>query len=140
MAKALDAPKNRSPNPSYGAVEHSARPHYLFQSTVKQSVIRQGYPVKRLTVATLFTLILASPISWATANDSYQAGISSFKSAHYEQAIEHFVAARKARLNIPTLHYNLGATHYKLGQYRLAEAAFSAIHTDTTWGALAQKV
>jgi len=86
----------------------------------------------------LFTLVLASSASSATANDSYQAGISSFKSAHYEQALEHFVAARKAGLNIPTLHYNLGATHYKLGQYRLAGVAFSAIDNDATWGALAQ--
>jgi hypothetical protein len=86
----------------------------------------------------LVIAFFASANIWAAASERYHAGISAFKASDYSQALEHFAAARRAGMTSPTLHYNLGATHYKLGHYRLAAAEFSRIGEDPKWGALAQ--
>jgi len=89
-------------------------------------------------IALLIVVCAAGGNSWASASDSYQAGIRAFNALDYEQALAQFIAARQAGMESPTLHYNLGATYYKLGKYRPAAAEFSSIGEDPNWGALAQ--
>jgi tetratricopeptide (TPR) repeat protein len=96
--------------------------------------------MKRTGIATAFTLLFAaaSAIASAARVDDFQAGVAAFKAGHHHEALLRFTAARESGVKTPTLYYNLGATHYVLGSYRLAEVEFAAIEDDPEWGALAQ--
>lgn len=91
-----------------------------------------------ITTLIVLSITIGTPPSWASASDSYAAGIRAFKSGDYSEALADFDDAFRLGMDAPTLHYNLGATHFKLGDYPKAAAAFSAIESDPEWGALAQ--
>lgn len=80
----------------------------------------------RMTIATLLALLLAAPValSAATAREVFQRGVEAAREDEYQQAIEHFEAARRAGLDTGALHFNLGVALYRVGRIDDAEAAF----------------
>jgi tetratricopeptide (TPR) repeat protein len=80
----------------------------------------------RVTIATLLALLLAVPVavSAATAREAFQRGVEAAQEDEYQQAIEHFEAARRAGLDTGALHFNLGVALYRVGRFNDAEAAF----------------
>ncbi len=89
---------------------------------------------QRLLCAMLSMLCLAA----GAANSEFQNGINAFRAADHERALEHFQTAHDHGVRTPTLFYNLGATHFQLGNFDESYAAFQQIGSDAEWGALAQ--
>lgn len=81
-------------------------------------------------------LFLSSAL--ADGRDSYREGMESFKNQQYQQALVYFQEAERAGFEGPTLAYNLGATHYRLGNYDSAARHFRRLQGDPEWGALAE--
>jgi len=82
-------------------------------------------------------LILLSPHSVASVDDSYKAGIKAFRGGDYENALQHFQAAEAAGLDNARLFFNLGSTYYKLGRYNQSREYFSRLEDHPKWGGLA---
>lgn len=61
------------------------------------------------------------------ARDAFVAGETAFAAADYRRAVEHFEAARDAGLAGPAVHYNIGVSYYRLGEYERAGQTFSMI-------------
>ena len=80
----------------------------------------------RVTIVTLISLLLAAPVAVvaATAREAFQQGVEAAQEDEYQQAIEHFEAARRAGLDTGALHFNLGVALYRVGRLDDAEAAF----------------
>src|SRR5262245_40485525 len=74
----------------------------------------------------------------ATADPlAFDRGIAAFGAGDYGGALESFLDAQRAGLDTPGLHYNLGATYYKLQRYPEAEREFQGLARDSAWGPLA---
>jgi tetratricopeptide (TPR) repeat protein len=75
----------------------------------------------------------------AAAEDAlaFERGIAAFSAGDFDAALQSFLAAQRAGLDTPGLHYNLGATYYKLQRYPEAEREFEALARDSDWAALA---
>ena len=88
-------------------------------------------------------VLLLSTVSWQpvrAAADSAQAaeqGVTAFRAGDYEAALRSFLDALQAGLDTPGLHYNLGATYYRLQRYPEAEREFQALAPDPNWAPLA---
>jgi len=65
-------------------------------------------------------------------------GVTAFRAGHYQAALRSFLDALGAGLDTPGLHYNLGATYYRLQHYPEAEREFQALTPDPKWAALAR--
>jgi len=65
----------------------------------------------------------ATPL-YAAGENEFDTGVRLFSNAEYRAALTHFVAAEKAGMKEPKLYFNMGVSHYKLGQYPLAKKAF----------------
>ena len=88
-------------------------------------------------------VLLLSTVPWQpvrAAADSAQAaeqGVTAFRAGDYEAALRSFLVALQAGLDTPSLHYNLGATYYRLQRYPEAEREFQGLATDPNWAPLA---
>jgi len=80
----------------------------------------------RVAIAAAAVLLLAIPVavSAATAREAFRQGVEAAQADQYQQAIEHFEAARRAGLDTGALHFNLGVALYRVGRFDDAEAAF----------------
>lgn len=67
----------------------------------------------------------------------FQSGMEASKRGAYDQALEHFSAARAAGMAKPALHYNIGVCYYKLEKYQEAEEAFRKTAESPAMAALA---
>ncbi len=76
----------------------------------------------------------------AAANGELAAeqGVTAFRAGDYQAALRSFLDALGAGLDTPDLHYNLGATYYRLQRYPEAEREFQALTPDPKWAALAR--
>jgi tetratricopeptide (TPR) repeat protein len=93
---------------------------------------------QRLRAILVFALgiCFGSP-AYATPSDDFRLGVEAFRNARYEQALNHFMAARSAGMETATLHYNLGSTYYRLGRFEDAMAQFDVLSDHATWRELA---
>ena len=64
-------------------------------------------------------------------------GVTAFRAGDYQAALQSFLDALQAGLDTPGLHYNLGATYYRLQRYPEAEREFQALAPDPKWAPLA---
>ncbi|MDZ7787405.1 MAG: tetratricopeptide repeat protein [Halofilum sp. (in: g-proteobacteria)] len=80
----------------------------------------------RVAIAAALVLLLVTPaaVSAATAREMFRQGVEAAQEDEYEQAVEHFEAARQAGLDTGALHFNLGVALYRVGRLDEAEAAF----------------
>ncbi|WP_114416962.1 tetratricopeptide repeat protein [Marinospirillum perlucidum] len=87
-----------------------------------------------------FLLLLAlsfAPLLMA-ASAAFEKGLEAFQAGDYATALS-FFQEEEARGNTrTTLYYNLGSTHYQLGNYQQAADYFARITQDERWGALAE--
>jgi tetratricopeptide (TPR) repeat protein len=72
------------------------------------------------------------------ASAAMQAGIGEFRTGAFAQALRDFLDARRDGLDTPVLHYNLGATYYKLGRDKEAAAEFTSLLPDPKFGEFAR--
>lgn len=84
-------------------------------------------------------LLCVAAVGVATAQDSltFERGIAAFGSGDFDAALQSFLEAQRRGLDTPGLHYNLGATYYRLGRYADAEREFTELARDPAWSALA---
>jgi len=68
---------------------------------------------------------------------AFERGVAAFGTGDYEAALRFFAEARRGGLDTPGLHYDLGATYYRLQRYAEAEAEFTSLARDPAWAALA---
>ena len=91
-------------------------------------------------VVAAFLLLSVVPLRPAAAVDGAQAfeqGIKAFRAGDFPAALRAFLEARRAGLDTPGLHYDLGATYYRLQRYPEAEDEFQGLARDREWAALA---
>ena len=75
-------------------------------------------------------LIAPSQAANAAAGDAvdaqsmFKSGNAAFRSGDYSSALANYNDAMANGKNSPRLFYNMGLTHYRLGQYSLARSAF----------------
>ena len=74
----------------------------------------------------------------ARARAALQAGISEFRAGAYSQALLDFLGAQREGIDTPVLHYNLGATYYKLNRDQQAKAEFQSLLRDPQFGEFAR--
>lgn len=72
-----------------------------------------------------------------TAQDTFQQGLAAARAGDSHAALGYFERAREAGLASGALFYNLGVTHYKLGQYPQAREAFERLTGHPGLGPLA---
>lgn len=72
-----------------------------------------------------------------TAQDIFQQGLAAARAGDSQTALSYFERAREAGLASGALFYNLGVTHYRLGQYPQARDAFERLTGHPTLGPLA---
>lgn len=63
----------------------------------------------------------------ARADQAFSEGKAAFQAGHYEAALAHFLAARRAGKDTEAVTYNLGVTFYRLGRYAKAKDEFRAL-------------
>lgn len=63
----------------------------------------------------------------AAASSALQKGIKEFQAGGFTQALADFQEAQRLGLDTPVLHYNLGATYYKLDRDSQAETEFRSL-------------
>lgn len=81
----------------------------------------------RFRVHGLYLVAAACLLTAATAfaaNDAFEAGVAASKRGDFQQAVEHFQAARDQGRDSPALYHNLGVAYYKLGRHDEARRAF----------------
>jgi tetratricopeptide (TPR) repeat protein len=95
----------------------------------------------RISPVVLVALLVCAALrcAGAAAQDApaFERGIAAFQSGDYAAALQSFLEAQRAGLDTPGLHYNLGATYYRLQRYPEAEREFQALARDPAWAALA---
>jgi tetratricopeptide (TPR) repeat protein len=89
-------------------------------------------------VALLLCFVAGQPAGAAEADPlAFERGVAAFGTGDYGAALQSFLEAQRTGLDSPGLHYNLGATYYRLQRYSDAEREFSALARDSAWEALA---
>ena len=98
-----------------------------------------GFRLSRFVVVLLLSIVPWQPVR-AAANGELAAeqGVIAFRAGDYQAALRSFLDALGAGLDTPGLHYNLGATYYRLQRYPEAEREFQALTPDPKWAALAR--
>ncbi len=87
--------------------------------------------------------MVLSVVPWQPAGaaadgaQAFEQGVEAFRAGDYPAALQSFLDARQAGLDTPGLHYNLGATYYRLQRYSEAEREFRGLASDPEWAALA---
>jgi len=81
-----------------------------------------------MMVATLVLLLIfiqgAGAASTVDAEASFDTGVKAFRGGDYEQALNHFVHARRLGMDTNKLHYNLGVAYYHLERFSEARNEF----------------
>ncbi len=91
-----------------------------------------------VVVSLCLSVVPGQPAGAATQGaQAFDQGIQAFHAGNYQAALKSFLDARQAGLDTPGLHYNLGATYYRLGRYAEAEDEFQALARDPEWASLA---
>ena len=67
--------------------------------------------------------LAVAAVQAAGGEEQFQAGLGAFRAGDYRQALVHFEQARHAGYDSATLDYNVGVSHYKLGDYQQARSA-----------------
>jgi len=67
----------------------------------------------------------------------FEQGIKAFRGGDYPAALQSFLDASRAGLDTPGLHYDLGATYYRLQRYPDSEREFLGLAKNPEWAALA---
>lgn len=89
-------------------------------------------------IALFFCVALGQPVGAAAQGaQAFDRGIAAFQAGDHGAALRWFLEAQGAGLDTPGLHYNLGATYYRLQRYPEAEREFQALARDPAWRALA---
>jgi tetratricopeptide (TPR) repeat protein len=89
-------------------------------------------------VVVLFLCVLPGQLRAAAQEaEAFDQGNQAFRAGDYEGALRSFLDARAAGLDTGSLHYNLGATYYRLGRYAEAGQEFQALTRDAQWAPLA---
>ena len=98
-----------------------------------------GFRLSRFVVVLLLSIVPWQPVR-AAADGSLAAeqGVTAFRAGDYQAALRSFLDALGEGLDTPDLHYNLGATYYRLQRYPEAEREFQALTPDPKWAALAR--
>lgn len=83
-------------------------------------------------------LLCVAAVGPAMAQDplTFERGVAAFGSGDYDAALRSFLEAQRSGLESPGLHYNLGATYYRLRRYADAEREFAGLARDPAWSAL----
>ena len=74
----------------------------------------------------------------ARASAALKRGIGEFQAEAFAQALGDFLAAQREGLDTPVLHYNLGATYYRLNRDQQAETEFKFLLHDPKFGDFAR--
>lgn len=78
------------------------------------------------------------PALAATAGEAgFEQGLAASQRGKHRQAIKAFLQAQQAGFNKPALHYNLGVSYFRLGDYAKARQRFERLTRDPQWAALA---
>ena len=80
--------------------------------------------IHRLVILILLSVTLPLVAAETTANDYFEQARQAFKKGDFALAVQEFKKAQQAGMDNAALHYNLGVSYYRLGDYRKAEAAF----------------
>ena len=89
-------------------------------------------------VAVSLVLCMASGQAAAAQDaEAFDRGIAAFQAGDYGAALRSFLEAQRAGSDTPGLHYNLGATYYRLQRYSEAEREFQGLARSPAWTALA---
>src|SRR5262245_10482596 len=98
-----------------------------------------GLRTFRIVAVSFFVWLAHGFAAGVAAQDmlTFDRGVAAFGTGDYASALESFVEAQRSGLDTPTLHYNLGATYYKLQRYPDAEREFERLAGDSAWSALA---
>lgn len=89
-------------------------------------------------VVLLFLCVLPGQLRAAAQEaEAFDQGMQAFRAGDYEGALRSFLDARAAGLDTGSLHYNLGATYYRLGRYAEAGQEFQALTRNAQWAPLA---
>jgi tetratricopeptide (TPR) repeat protein len=91
-----------------------------------------------MTKTTILLVLLASLLVFSDrghtagslASGQFADGTKAFEAGDYLQALSQFQAARDSGMTGPAIHYNIAVCHYKLAEYRQAEAVFRQIAHD----------
>lgn len=92
--------------------------------------------IKAIKVASLAGLASAS--LFAQAQDYFAQGTAAFKRGEYQGALALFEREQQRGSSNSKLTYNIGVTHFKLGNYRQAGDTFRQLLKDPAWGDLAR--
>ena len=82
------------------------------------------------------TSLMGNTAVAATAQDLFDSGNAAFESGDYPKALTSYNDAMLNGKNSPRLFYNMGLTHYRLGQYSQAKSAFTESAKDDGLAAL----
>jgi tetratricopeptide (TPR) repeat protein len=112
----------------------------LLSSRKPERAGNSGFRVSGV-VAAIFLLGVVTPRPAAAAADggaqAFEQGVQAFRAGDFPAALQGFLDARRDGLDTPGLHYDLGATYYKLQRYPEAEGEFQGLANDPEWAALA---
>ena len=98
----------------------------------------------RISVLAIVTVLAElACVPWAAAapanaGSALQKGIGEFQAGAYTQALADFLDAQRSGLDTPVLHYNLGATYYKLNRDQQAESEFRSLLGDPKFSEFAR--
>jgi tetratricopeptide (TPR) repeat protein len=91
-----------------------------------------------VVIVLLLVIVPWQPVRAAAEGaQAAEQGIQAFRAGDDQAALQSFLDARRAGLDTPGLHYNLGATYYRLSRYAEAEREFQALAADPKWAPLA---
>lgn len=92
--------------------------------------------LKALKTASLLGLASASLV--AQAQDHFAQGTAAFRSGEYQRALALFEWEQQQGGSSAKLAYNIGVTHFKLGNYAAAGRSFERLLGDAQWRDLAR--
>jgi hypothetical protein len=84
-----------------------------------------GHGVRGL--ACIFLLVYLVPAGAQSSADAWSNGTRAFELGDYSTALTFFESARDAGQRGPAVHYNIGVSQYKLGQYQRSRHTFELI-------------
>lgn len=88
----------------------------------------EGKGAARVRVALFLCLLLPLgapvPALAVAVTEAFEAGVTASRAGNHREAVERFEAARRAGLDTPALHFNLGVALYHLGEMERARASF----------------
>ncbi|WP_404415208.1 tetratricopeptide repeat protein [Marinospirillum sp.] len=100
---------------------------------------------RSIQLTCLFLLLCSYSFSFVQASEShlYRQGMQAFQEGDFASALDYFQQEKNQQEEdgnsaAATLYFNLGATHYQLGNYSQAANYFAKVIQDKKWGGLAK--